>query len=370
MNDHSARPGTTAEPSGRHRVWQSSGELKEHWYVACTAAELRRKRIFAATILGLGIAVFRKSDGTARALLDQCVHRGTALSAGRLIDSCLVCPYHGWRYDENGRVVHIPTEDGAALPGKPHAYSQRAFAAREAFGLIWVYPGDRDPEAAPVFDMPYWKSPGWVNYYMVSRFDGDVNGLAQNFMDVPHTVYVHNKIFRTSPAKLMRSTVEFKPASVEVEYHESADTIGMMPWLTNPQRAPLEHTDKFFAPNITRCDYHWGSTSGFVITSQITPVDGRSCRVYTLISYKFPLPVWLSKTLRPLIHGYTRAVLEQDIRIMRINRRGLDNSPAPEMKNVKADLVHVGIERLIDAYRHGTPVIEKHLGKRPVEFNL
>jgi hypothetical protein len=55
---------------------------------------------------------------------------------------------------------------------------------------------------------------------------------------------------------------------------------------------------------------------------------------------------------------------------MRINRRGLDNSPAPQRRHVKADLVHVGIERLVEAARSGVPIAAEHLGKRPMEFHL
>ena len=354
----------------RHRTWEQAGQLREHWYVACTAHELERARVYAATVLGLGIAIYRKRDSSIAALLDQCVHRGTALSAGRVSEDCLVCPYHGWRYDGAGRVVHIPSQDGAAPPARPHAYRQRAFAARESYGLIWVYAGERDPQLAPIFPMPFWRTPPWVTYYMVSRFDGTVGALAQNFMDVPHTVFVHDTIFRKSPARSMRSTVELKAASVEVEYHDADDTIGMFPWLTNPDRETLVHTDKFFAPNVTRCDYHWGEKSGFVITSQMTPLDDRSCRVYTLISYRFPLPRLLVRCLRPLLHAYTRTVLEQDIRIMRANRRGLDNAPAPQQRNVKADLVHVRIERLIDAVRDGVPLSPDELGRQPIDFHL
>lgn len=366
-----ATNGAAATVAARHELWETAGELKEHWYVACTAAELRRDRIRAATILGLGIVVFRlPDDDSPAAIVDQCVHRGTALSAGRIVDGCLACPYHGWRYDRTGRVVHIPSIDGAAAPEKPHAFRQRSFAAREAYGLIWVYPGEADPATRDIFTMPYWRADRWVNYYMVSRFDGSVGALAQNFMDVPHTVHVHNRIFRSSPAKLMRSTVSVNPASVEVEYHEADDSIGMMPWLTNPQRVPLVHWDRFFAPNITRCDYHWGDRSGFVITSQITPIDGRSSRVYTLISYRFPVPYLLTKLLRPFIHLYTRAVLGQDIRIMRINRRGLDNAPGPTQRSVRADAVHVGIDRVIEATRKGEALDQRHLGQRPMDFNL
>ena len=352
----------------RKAFWDNAAGLRESWYVACTAAELKRRRIVSARIYGIGIAVFRRSDGQIAALLDQCLHRGTILSAGQLVADCLVCPYHGWRYDSEGRVVHIPSQDGIELPDQPHAHRLRSFAIREAYGLVWVYVGDGDPESTGIFEMPFWRRRDWVNYYMVSRFSGSVGALAQNFMDVPHTVYVHDTIFRKKADRIMRSTVETGPASVEVTYHDANDAIGMLPLLTNPHKQPLVHTDRFFAPNITRCDYHWGDRSGFVITSQITPEDARSCRVYTLISYRFPWPAWIGRVLSPVIHAYTRIVLGQDIRIMRKNLAGLDNAPAHRARSVRADRVHVDIDRVIEAMRSGEAVPDEYLGSNAVEF--
>jgi phenylpropionate dioxygenase-like ring-hydroxylating dioxygenase large terminal subunit len=357
------------EAERRRKTWETAGALKEAWYVACTAAAIRRKPVVGARILGLGLALFRRSDGSIAALVDQCLHRGTKLSAGRRVDDCLVCPYHGWRYDGEGRLRHIPAQDGSRIPDEPYAgYRLRAFTAREAYGLVWVYVGDRDPDATAIFPMPYWRESPWTTYYMVSCFDGTVSALAQNFMDVPHTVYVHDTIFRRKADKLMRSTVETTPGSVEVTYHDADDAIGMLPFLTNPKRRPLVHTDKFFAPNVTRCDYHWGDDSGFVITSQMTPEDDRRCRVYTLISYRFPWPAWIGRGLSPIIHAYTRIVLGQDIRIMRRNREGLDNAPAHRNRNARADLVHVGIERVIESASSGVPIPESYLGSREIEF--
>lgn len=354
----------------KHTTWETCGYLKEHWYVACTARELKRKKIWPAKILGLGIVVFQGENNNIGALIDQCVHRGTALSSGELKEGCVTCPYHGWRYNAEGQVVHVPSIDGSEMPEKPHRFSQRSFPVREAYGLIWVFLGDTPSDAKSIFEMPFYQSPGWINYYMCSEFNGSVSALAQNFMDVPHTVFVHNKIFRKSPNKLMKTTIDFTPTSVEVEYDDTQDSIGMMPWLTNPDKQPLLHTDQFHAPNITRCDYHWGKKSGFVITSEITPQTDNSSRAYTLISYKLPIPSVFARLLRPLIHLYTRIVLEQDIRIIKVNRRGLENAPEFRANSVHADIVHIGIERLIEACRRGKPLDPSKLGRKPMDFNL
>ena len=53
---------------------------------------------------------------------------------------------------------------------------------------------------------------------------------------------------------------------------------------------------------------------------------------------------------------------------MRKNLAGLDNAPEHRNRNVKADLVHIGIERVIEAMRSGVPIPAGHLGSRPIEF--
>ncbi len=346
--------------------------LHEQWFVACTKSELRPNKPLGVKILGLGIVLFRQRNGDVTALIDQCVHRGTRLSAGKLADDCLVCPYHGWRYDAQGRVVHIPTIDGVRPGPTPadYPFRQRQLSVREQDGLIWVYPGTGDASARQAFRMPFHADEQWQSYFMVNSFDGDIGMLAQNFMDVPHTVFVHDGIFRSSRGSAMEATVALKAESVEVTYHDEHDKIGMMDWLTNPRREPLVHTDRFFAPNVTRCDYLWGSQSGFLIVSQITPIDARRSRVYTYIAYRFALPRWLLRALRPLLHLYTHVVIQQDVRIMRAHRQGLDNAPGFKPHNVRADVVHVGIERLLAAIRQGQALPEAERGEKLMRFEL
>ncbi len=350
--------------------------LREHWYVACAERELRRDRPLRARLFGIGIVLFRQRDGAVAALIDQCVHRGTRLSAGKVDDGRLVCPYHGWRYDGDGRVVHVPSIDGAHAceageDGGRHPFRQRALPVRVVDGLVWVYPGEGDPQARDVYRLPQREVAPWQSYVMINTFDGDLGMLAQNFMDVPHTVFVHDGIFRSSRGKPMDTTVATGPDGVLVTYHDGEDSIGFgLDWLTNPDRVPLAHTDRFVSPNVTHCEYRWGERSGFLIVSQITPIDARRSRVYTHIAYRFRLPRWLLRVLRPLLHLYTRLVIRQDMRIMRAHREGLDNAPDFRPHNVRADIVHVSIDRLLDAARRGEPLADAYCGEKPMRFEL
>lgn len=351
----------------------ASDALREHWFVACAERELRRDTPLRAKVLGLGIVVFRQADGSVAALIDQCVHRGTRLSAGKVDGGHLVCPYHGWRYDGGGQVVHVPSIDGMQPGAAPRRYPfrQRALPVQVLDGLVWVYPGAGDAAARPVFRLPLRDVAPWQSYVMINRFDGDIGMLAQNFMDVPHTVFVHDGIFRSSRGKPMETTVTTRSDSVLVTYHDGDDRIGFcLDWLTNPDRVPLAHTDRFVAPNLTHCEYRWGERSGFLIVSQITPIDARSSRVYTYIAYRFRLPRWLLRALRPLLHLYTHLVIRQDVRIMRAHREGLDNAPGFRPHNVRADIVHLAIDRLLDAARRGEPLPDALCGEQPMRFEL
>ena len=61
--------------------------------------------------------VVARVGGSVLVARDRCPHRGAPLSAGMVEDGCLVCPYHGWRFGADGKVVEIPAlGPGASLP--------------------------------------------------------------------------------------------------------------------------------------------------------------------------------------------------------------------------------------------------------------
>ena len=344
----------------------------EQWYVACTQKQLLKGKPYRAKVLGLNLVLFRQQSGQVAALLDQCVHRGTRLSAGKVSDDCLVCPYHGWRYDGQGHVVHIPSVGGQACASKVqgYRYRQRHFVVQEQDGLVWVYTGVGDPQAKPIFRLPAFGERPWQSYFMVNTFEADVGSLVQNFLDVPHTVFVHEGIFRSSSGRVMEATLACKAQSIEVAYHDEADKIGILHWLSNPHGEPLVHTDRFFAPNVTFCDYLWGQRSGFLIVSQITPIDARQSRVYTYIAYRFPVPRWVLRLLRPFLHLYTHLVIQQDVKIIQAHRQGLDNVAHFKPANVPADAVHVGVEQLLAAVRRGEALPEAQRREQRIRFEL
>jgi phenylpropionate dioxygenase-like ring-hydroxylating dioxygenase large terminal subunit len=225
-----------------------------------------------------------------------------------------------------------------------------SFPVIERDGLIWVWMGERPPTREP-FAMPYWDAEGWGTYYMVTEFGNEVTHLVENFMDVPHTTFVHAGWFRRAAQKEVRVIVERASDSVLVTYDLPHDEIGFTGRILNPDREPMTHTDKFYMPNNTRVDYTFGSRRGFTITSTCTPRGPYDTIVYTLISYRLG---WLN-ALAPLwLPFYTRRVIEQDVDIMRNQGANLQRfGGETNFHSTPADRLHEYIESLRDHAERG-----------------
>ena len=55
---------------------------------------------------------------------------------------------------------------------------------------------------------------------------------------------------------------------------------------------------------------------------------------------------------------------------MRAHRQGLDNAPGFRPHNVRADIVHVAIDRLLDAVKRGEPLPAGQCGEKVMRFKL
>jgi len=78
------------------------------WQFATLKTLLKTPNAYVAlNILGREV-VIQKFDGQLHAFLNICLHRQNQLQANGIGSRPLVCKYHGWAYNENGKVSNIP----------------------------------------------------------------------------------------------------------------------------------------------------------------------------------------------------------------------------------------------------------------------
>ena len=124
------RPLTEAEPKEKY-PWL----VRQTLHPVAYSTELGTSPL-SVRLLGEPLVIWRDSTGTAHATSDVCVHRGTALSGGCVKGDTIMCPYHGWQFDETGKCTHIPQlEDPTKVPSKAQIAAHHCV---EQYNIIWV----------------------------------------------------------------------------------------------------------------------------------------------------------------------------------------------------------------------------------------
>jgi phenylpropionate dioxygenase-like ring-hydroxylating dioxygenase large terminal subunit len=81
--------------------------------LACLSRDIAQPgEMFTFDVAGPAILIVRGQDGKARAFLNMCSHRGARLVDGCAKKKLMVCPFHAWSFDLEGKVVAIPGEEG------------------------------------------------------------------------------------------------------------------------------------------------------------------------------------------------------------------------------------------------------------------
>jgi glycine betaine catabolism A len=126
--------------------WQAEqAKLFTQWpIVAAHSAEIPLGSVLPFDALGVPIVLTRAADGRVRAFFNVCRHRGMALVAAEGLEpatakpcKALVCPYHAWTYELDGRLrhrLHADTFDGI----DPATLNLVELPCDEAGGLVFV----------------------------------------------------------------------------------------------------------------------------------------------------------------------------------------------------------------------------------------
>lgn len=166
-----------------------AGELlRRYWQPICYSQELEERNILPVKILGEELVVYR--DGDRYGLLaEHCAHRGTSLAYGFVEPGCsLRCPYHGWKYNAQGRVLEQPFEPkGSTFKDKVR---QRAYPVEELSGMLFAYMG---PQPAPL--LPRWdvlaREDGVLSFKRSPILNCNWLQAQENSADTIHTFYLH-----------------------------------------------------------------------------------------------------------------------------------------------------------------------------------
>ena len=122
---------------------ESQEMIPDCWYAIAPSSAVTSGKPVGIKRFGRRLVLWRGSDGRIVCLPDRCSHRAAMLSAGKIREGCIECPYHGLRFDTSGRCVLIPA-NGANAP-VPDGFDISPTTVREAHGLVWYWNGEGEP---------------------------------------------------------------------------------------------------------------------------------------------------------------------------------------------------------------------------------
>ena len=193
------------------------------WFNVCSSALVKKGKVIEVEAFGQKLAVFRGENGKVSVVDVFCPHLMANLATGRVEGNELICPFHGWKFQQDGKCSHIPYSDNEP----PSQAKVKAWEIIEAWGLIlvWYHSEGKAPEWDPENYLPEIAD---YKYHGVKKDTLHIHlqDFAENGADYAHFNFVHNLL--TIPFADRFVDIKHK---VEINFGEENDT--HLAWFTD-----------------------------------------------------------------------------------------------------------------------------------------
>ncbi len=323
-------------------------ERIRHCWFAVSKSQAVRRRPVGKVLLDTPIVLARLTDGV-RAFLDRCPHRNAKLSEGCIRSSTIQCPYHGWRFDENGQCVDVP---GRAGPPSHRTKSLEPIEIVERDGIIWATLASGELPPNP-------PSPTWFgdasrhSFVWQTNAHGDIANLIENFLDPAHTHFVHAGLVRRDDSRQpVRASVRPGVDRVEIEYTNEETQAGFISQFFERKRS--SSFGRYIYPSTAEIEYRSASGTSLTIAAHFSPTVGDEVLIHAAIAVEGgPITGRLKRVLAwPLF----RLALEQDRRIVRSQSENIERFGSQKFTSTEVDLVGSYVRRMLNDGPYRKPV--------------
>jgi len=334
---------TTLKSQGFQEAIREVGINPNHWYPVSWADQIKPETVQKVVVWQQAIAVYRDSAGQLHALEDACPHKGVELHRGEVQGQSLVCPYHGWQFDPEGKCVNIPYfPKHQKLP----CALARPYPVQERYGIVWVFPGDPPlSTTTPLPEVPEFNDPDFIPVPITGDFRAHFSICNENTLDVFHG-FLHRRLNGWFNPILLR--LEEGEATVEADYR-----ISYRGWISKFLRMS-EASDQVTTRTISlRYHYpHYHSSLEGVSSIHLMrlPVGPTETRSFSLLFIQLRLPRWLRTLGQPLLiplirHFLFMRFLAQDVEMIESEQRNYLQDP--QRRHVEVNPAIIALQRVI-----------------------
>jgi phenylpropionate dioxygenase-like ring-hydroxylating dioxygenase large terminal subunit len=300
-------------------------QLRNAWYVIARSRDLKKAPL-ARKLNGQALVVFRDAQGNATVLDAVCPHRGANLAHGRVVDGCIECPYHGWRFASSGDCSHVPSNPrGSAVPA---GYGTARFAVIEQQGLIWTTLG-KPPEPPPTY--AFLDDTSLHSFCYEAEVALPFDWWVENALDFTHLPFVHPNTIGDANAAPFEFDIELRPDDAGYIARSVEQTARKHTMLERLLELRMNVTVELDMPGTALFDIDLGRKRRQYVLALATPIDDNTTYVWNFAARNF-LRVPFGNQVGWL---FLRAVLKEDLRIaaqslelVSVDRKRLVSVPA------------------------------------------
>ena len=291
------------------------------WYVIGTKNEFVTNEPKKITVWNKNYVVWKMQDNTFVGLDNVCSHKGASLAGGVVYNNSLVCPYHGYEFDQNGTLTKVP---GICFQPSPN-YNVAKFNVIEKNG--WVYLNTYSDDVKHLTDFS--TEHNIVTEEEVIRNDSVVDLkmefncysriLSENSLDVMHIGFVHTFGNRKRPAPIeIHPPVQIGPNHYKTSYTYQAGEESLARKFFGVKDLVIEN--EFILPHTTIARVIFGESISTVVTFAL-PINDKKSILYVKTYRNFWKNQFGDKITRNMMYN---TMLQDRLVIENIDQRFMD----------------------------------------------
>lgn len=258
--------------------------LSAFWYPVAISSEVREQPV-GVKLLDVKLVCYR-SGGKVVVARDLCFHRGAPLSKGWVEQGEIVCPYHGFRYDCEGKCTAVPAHPGAKISPKLKLIT---YPAVEKYGLIWTSLAAPTGEPPQIPGFPSWEDPDYLQV-LPPAFDiaGSSGRQMEGFLDVSHFAYVHTETFGDPDnTEVPQYAVTREGEGLHVEYWSTVSNYGKSQNIKEREGFQWLREFRVFPPFAASLTVYFPEEGRLKILNCASPVSAKYTRLFSPICRNF-----------------------------------------------------------------------------------
>lgn len=296
------------------------------WYVVAEKNEIHSKKPYKVTVWGKDYVIWKTGPKQYTALEDICPHKGAAFSVGTIENGRVVCPYHGYEFDQKGNLTVVP-----GLCFQPSSiYNVPRFAVVEKNGWIYlntwqVLSTTTDEDIRVLADRIFVEPELNGSYKMKVLFINQIfktypRIVTENSLDIMHIAFVHtfgNKV-KPSPSH-ENPPKEIEPGHWRTSYVYESGKDSMVSQLFKVKRIDIEN--EFVLPHTSIARIAFGPGLINTVVTAACPINEHETKLFVKTYRNFLLFGFLDNWFYSLMWD----TLNQDKRVIEsIKRENVD----------------------------------------------